>query len=76
MGSTPSDASPDATFDDLAAELALLFDRGVERPLDDAEFDRWALRVFHWQFAHSPAYRGYCEGRGATPRTVAPRPSQ
>jgi hypothetical protein len=66
---TPA-ASADATFDELAADLAELFGRGIGERLDDAEFGRWALRVFRWQFARDPAYRGYCVGRGATPSAI------
>lgn len=78
MGSSPAacaaaEGSPLATdvrFDALAAELQALFARGGPA-LDDAAFERWALRLFAWQFAHNRAYRGYCEGRGVTPGTVS-----
>jgi hypothetical protein len=36
----------------------------------DAEFDALALRLFAEQHAHNPAYRRFCQLRGATPRTV------
>ena len=36
----------------------------------DAEFDALALRLFAEQHAGNAAYRRFCQGRGATPRTV------
>ena len=36
----------------------------------DAEFDAMALRLFVEQHAHNPAFRRFCQLRGATPRTV------
>ena len=64
-------ASDDEGFDALASELEALFARGVDAPLDDDAFDALARRAFRWQHAHNRAYRGFAEGRGATPDTVA-----
>jgi hypothetical protein len=36
----------------------------------DAEFDAIALRLFAHQHANDAAFRRFCQGRGATPRTV------
>jgi hypothetical protein len=36
----------------------------------DAEFDALALRLFAHQHANNPAYRRFCQMRGAAPRTV------
>jgi hypothetical protein len=36
----------------------------------DAEFDALALRLFAEQHAGNAAFRRFCQGRGATPRTV------
>jgi hypothetical protein len=36
----------------------------------DAEFDALALALFAAQHANNPAYRRFCQLRGATPRTV------
>jgi hypothetical protein len=36
----------------------------------DAEFDALALRLFAQQHAGNAAFRRFCQGRGATPRTV------
>ena len=36
----------------------------------DAEFDALALRLFAAQHAGNPAFRRFCQGRGATPRSV------
>jgi hypothetical protein len=36
----------------------------------DAEFDAMALRLFAEQHANDAAFRRFCQGRGATPRTV------
>ena len=58
------------SFAALAEDLSGLFSRGVDAPLDDGEFDQWARRVFRWQYDHDPTYRGYCQGRGATPESI------
>src|SRR6056297_488685 len=36
------------------------------RPVDDAEFDALARRVFEHQLATNATYRGFCEGRGVS----------
>lgn len=36
----------------------------------DAQFDELALRLFAYQYGANPAYRGFCQRRGATPRSV------
>jgi hypothetical protein len=36
----------------------------------DAQFDALAQRLFAWQHAANIPYRRFCQGRGATPRTV------
>ena len=57
-------------FESLSADLTELFSRGVATPLDDEAFDRWARRIFRWQFDHNPTFRGYCLGRGASPDSI------
>ena len=37
----------------------------------DQEFDALALRLFAWQYGNNEPYRRFCQGRGATPRTVS-----
>ena len=58
------------SFEQLASELARLFSSGVEQPWGEETFDRWAVRVFRWQFEHNAAFRGYCTRRHATPESV------
>ena len=58
------------SFEQLASELARLFSRGVEQRWGEGTFDRWAVRVFRWQFEHNAAFRGYCTRRHATPESV------
>lgn len=36
----------------------------------DAQFDALALRLFAYQYGANPAYRSFCQRRGATVRTV------
>jgi hypothetical protein len=36
----------------------------------DEQFDELALGLFAYQFANNEPYRRFCQGRGATPRTV------
>lgn len=57
-------------FTALARDLADLFGRGVDAPLDDASFQEWALRNFRFQFQGNTTYRGFCEGRGVTAGSV------
>lgn len=54
----------------IRAELLSLFAAGVDRPVDDAAFDRIARRVFTYTYEHVPAYAGYCRARGLTPDRV------
>ena len=49
---------------DLAADLAALFRRGADAPLDEDAFDRHARRVLDYAIRHVPAYAGYCRARG------------
>ncbi len=58
-------------FQGLAADLERRFDAGVATPWPDSEFNRFALAAFALQFDRIAAYRGFCEGRGRTPATVA-----
>jgi len=53
-----------APFAALAAELIVLLEGGVDRPLSDDAFNEWALRVFRYQLATNPLYRRFAEGRG------------
>ncbi|GAB3647536.1 LuxE/PaaK family acyltransferase [Ramlibacter alkalitolerans] len=53
----------DDTVDTLLAFLA-------QDGCSDAEFDALALRLFAQQHAGNAAFRRFCQGRGATPRTV------
>lgn len=50
----------------VAALLAFLAQDGCT----DAQFDAMALRLFAHQHANNPAFRRFCQLRGATPRTV------
>ena len=65
-----ADGSP-ASFEVLEAELREAFARGPDDAFDRPAFDEMALRVFRFQFRENPVYRRFCEGRGATPDTVA-----
>lgn len=51
----------------IATELIRLFERGVGEPLDDAEFNTLALRIFAYQFERNPAYGAYARRRGRIP---------
>jgi hypothetical protein len=58
--------------DDAAALRAELLDRfrDADTPIDDAEFDTLARRVFSRNFHAVPAYAAYCRARGRTPDAV------
>src|SRR5690606_18151622 len=66
----PAASSVSESWDALERDLTALFAEGVGAPLPDDAFDRWALRVFRWQYAQNAPFRGYCDGHGATPATV------
>ena len=53
----------------LARDLAAFFTTGIEN--DGAAFDALARRVFAHQYARNAPYRAFCDGRGATPQTIA-----
>jgi hypothetical protein len=54
----------------LEDELVQLFAQGVDAPLHDEEFNRLALAVFAYQFAHNRPYAAYCRARRKSPETV------
>jgi hypothetical protein len=56
--------------DPLAEALLAVVRRGARAVLEEDAFDRLALDVFAHQYARNAAYRGYCDRRGATPRSV------
>ncbi len=58
------------TADALRDDLVALFRRGADTPLPPGDFGSLALSVFAAQFEADPAYRRYCERRGASPGTV------
>ncbi len=70
---TASHTGPGAgdTFARLADELAALFARGVDTPLNDEAFNDIALRAFAHQVASNATYRSFCAARGADPVSVA-----
>jgi len=57
-------------FTRLAEELESLFLRGVDVPLAEEAFQELALRVFAHQYETSDVYRGFCQGRGASPGVI------
>ena len=61
----------DAVTQQLDKEVLSFIQRDVHQPHDDTLFDPLALRLFAYQFERNAVYRGFCVGRGATPRTVA-----
>lgn len=59
----------------ITADVLDFIERHANASLDlepaiDAEFDRLALEVFAFQYAHSKIYRGFCDRRGRTPDGV------
>lgn len=54
----------------LLAELAATI-RAAGPAARGFPFERWAWRVFEYQYERNPAYRRLCERRGISPRTVA-----
>ncbi|MGO4394012.1 long-chain fatty acid--CoA ligase [Variovorax sp. M-6] len=68
MNQTPADrpAATGAASEVVADVLAFIAQDGCT----DDEFDRLALRLFAHQYGNNPAYRRFCQRRGATPRNV------
>jgi hypothetical protein len=54
----------------LRAILVDLFSRPLNEPLDDEDFNRIALRIFAYQFAHNAPYGAFCARRERTPENV------
>ncbi len=54
----------------LQQSVLSLIERGVERPLADAQFNELALAVFAFQFESNGVYNAYCEQQQRTPATV------
>lgn len=57
---------PSSAFELVEALLGFFAQEGCT----DDEFDRLALRLFAYQYARNDPYRRFCQGRGATPRSV------
>jgi hypothetical protein len=47
-----------------------LFGHPLDEPVDDATFNRIALRAFEFQFSRNAPYAAYCRRRESTPDTV------
>ncbi len=57
-------------FATLAHALGTAFKESPGEPWLDDVFDRWAQRVFAYQFETNPVYAAYVRKRGVTPFTV------
>ena len=60
----------DNAFSDLAHALGTAFKESPGEPWVDDSFERWAQRVFAYQFETNPAYAAYVRKRGTTPSNV------
>lgn len=65
-----SDESARSALPALASELERRFEAGVAAAWSERDFETLALAAFRLQFESIDAYRGFCQGRGATPATV------
>ena len=54
-------------FSGLRDDLLAAMGEGCVRAWPEERFETLALRVFRHQFETNPVFRGFCEGRGATP---------
>jgi acyl-CoA synthetase (AMP-forming)/AMP-acid ligase II len=61
--------SADPARADLDARV-LAWMREERWSADDARFESLALELFAFQYAHSPPYRRFCDGRGRAPDSV------
>jgi hypothetical protein len=59
------------TLTALRARLAHLFQREIDEPLRDDEFDAIAREMFAFQFENNRPYAAYCNRRGLTPQHIA-----
>jgi hypothetical protein len=57
-------------FASLAHDLGAAFRESSGEPWTDDVFDRWARRVFTYQFETNPIYSAFVRKRGVTPATV------
>ena len=58
-------------FISLAHALGTAFKESPGEPWPDDAFERWALRVFAYQFETNAVYAAYARKRGVTPSTLA-----
>ena len=58
-------------FASLAHDLGAAFKESSGEPWPDDVFERWALRVFAYQFETNPVYAAYVGKRGVTPSRLA-----
>lgn len=54
----------------LRDAIRAVFQRPIDQPLDDAEFDALARAVFSFQYEHNRPYRAYCDRRRAMPDSL------
>lgn len=60
-----------AEEENLRDEILAVLHRGLDAPLEEAEFNRLALEVFAYQFARNRPYAAFSRARGRTPETVS-----
>lgn len=60
----------DRMLQQLEQRVLAAIHAGAGTLLPDDAFDRLALDVFAFQYAHNEPYRRYCDAKGATPATV------
>jgi hypothetical protein len=60
----------DAEARALRAVLVDVFGRSLDDALSDDEFNRIALRIFAYQYAHNSPYAKFCDRRERTPTSV------
>lgn len=70
-GPEPAPVAPRPGSRPFEAELLDLIRRGVDHPIDDAEFNALALGLFAYQFERNRPYHDFCARGGRTPRHVA-----
>ena len=58
-------------FASLAHDLGTAFEESSGEPWPDDVFERWALRVFAYQFETNPVYAAYVGKRSVTPSQLA-----
>ena len=70
MNTSPARSSAASGFEALSQDLKQEFQAWRGEAWSDGKFERFARRLFEFQFTHGDSYRRYCIARGTDPGSI------